>query len=166
MRLESTLAGASDALLTGLNECALAGVSNATGSLLGGAILLELLHGLACLLFVTSQLFDSLALSDCESTHETLVSLNVMNVQVDLLLKHDKFMLHLDLEVVAGCLNLSLHLNHLFFLLETDIVKSSFHNLLLTWSARSFFLWFSAFFCLRASTRSASLTSKALSSFL
>lgn len=106
-------------MLTGLHERALSSTTRATRSLCCGAVILKLLHGLACFLLVTSQFFDSLALFDCKSTHETLVSLDVMDVQVDLLLEHDKFLFHLDLKVVAGSLNLGFHLNHLFFLGST-----------------------------------------------
>ena len=39
-------------------------------------------------------------------------------MQVNLLLEHDELFVHLNLQVVAGSLDLCLHLDHLFFLLN------------------------------------------------
>lgn len=92
---------------------------------------LELLHCLPSLFLVTAQLFNFLSLGDCEARHEALVPLNVGNVQVDLLLKHNKLFVHLNLQIMAACLNLGLHLKHFFFLLESKETSVS-HIVVLT----------------------------------
>jgi len=80
----------------------------------------ELLHGLACLVLVSAELLYSLSLADSETTDEALISLNIMNVQVDLLLQHYQLFVHLNLQAVPTCLNLCLHLDHFFFLMYSS----------------------------------------------
>lgn len=93
--------------------------------LIHDALGFQLLHCLACFLFVTAQLFDSIAFFDRKARNESLVSLNVSHMQVDLLLKHNQFLVHSDLQVVAGCLDFSFQLEHFFFLHLTGIRSHS-----------------------------------------
>lgn len=89
--------------------------------LIHDALGLQLFHCLACFLFVTAQLFNSIALFDWKARNESLVSLNVRHMQVNLLLKHNQFLVHSNLQVVAGCLDFSFKLEHFFFLHLTRI---------------------------------------------
>ena len=80
----------------------------------------ELLHGLACLVLVSAELLHSLSFANSETTDEALISLNIMNVQVDLLLQHHQLFVHLNLQAVSTCLNLCFHLDHFFFLIYSS----------------------------------------------
>lgn len=77
---------------------------------------LELLHCLACLIFVSAQLFDCVSFFDSQARDEALVSLNVSNMQIDLFLKHYKLLIHLDFQVVTSSFDFCLQLDHFFFL--------------------------------------------------
>ena len=77
---------------------------------------LELLHCLACLILVPAQFFNSVSFFDSQSTDETLIPLNVSNMQVDLFLKHYKLLVHLDFQVVTSSFDFGLQLNHFLFL--------------------------------------------------
>ena len=87
------------------------------GSLRRGAVHLELLHRLSRLLLVPAKLFHSLSFLDSKGADTTLISLDIMDMQVDLLLQDNQLFLHLDFQVVSRGLNLCLHLDHFFKLL-------------------------------------------------
>ena len=80
------------------------------------SICFELLHGLARLFFVSSELFHNIALFDSQAAHKALISGDVVHVKIDLLLQHNQLLFHLYLQTVSRCLDFGLHLDHLFFL--------------------------------------------------
>ena len=78
----------------------------------------KLLHCLASLILISSQLFNSVSFWDGEAADTTLISLDVSNVQINLLLENNKFFFHLNFQVVTSSLNFGFHLNHLFLLIS------------------------------------------------
>ena len=106
------------------------------------SICFELLHCLASLVLDAAQLFDCVTFLNCQSTHKALVTLNVSDVQVDLLLENDKLHIHLDFQVISSGLNLSLQLNHFFFLQQNNLVR-----IVLAWEDKVFLPDRSVAFC-------------------
>ena len=90
--------------------------SSTTSTLARSSISLQLLHGLARLILGTSKLFHRITFFDSKFANQALIALNIGNMEVDLLLKHDKLFVHLNLQVVSTSLNLSFQLDHFFFL--------------------------------------------------
>ena len=47
-----------------------------------------------------------------------MISLDVCDVQIDLLLQHDQLLVHLNLQIIASCFNFCFHLYHFFLLIS------------------------------------------------
>lgn len=92
------------------------------------------------LIFVSSQLFDSASFCDGKPTNKALIPFNVVDVQVDLLLKNNQLFLHLNFQIVTCSLNLRLHLNHLLSLVIKELISLVLSVLLLK-SIHSFCLF-------------------------
>ena len=80
------------------------------------SICFELLHGLAGLTLDPAELLHVIALFNGKPADEALIPLDIVHMQVDLLLKDYELLLHLNFQIVTCSLNLSLHLDHFFFL--------------------------------------------------
>ena len=55
-----------------------------------------------------------------EARHQSLNSLDIVNMEADLFLKTVELLVHLDFEVVSTSLDLGLELHHLFLLVRQE----------------------------------------------